>query len=127
MKQKTASQPRRILVVDDEYSIRLILQDALSLEGYDARTAANGREALSLLECWKPDAIVLDLIMPEMDGPAFREAQRELDGRADIPVIVLSGAHDIDSRARALEAAAVLLKPFNLDDLFAAVTKVLTN
>ena len=112
-------------MVDDEYNIRLILQDALSLEGYDARTAANGREALRLLERWQPDAIVLDLIMPEMDGQSFREAQRRLDGKADIPVIVLSGAHDAGSQAKALEAAAVLFKPFDLDDLFAAVTKVL--
>ena len=71
---------RRVLVVDDDLSIQGFLAEALADEGYGVRTAANGREALAILREWRPDLILLDLMMPEMDGWEFRGEQRALPG-----------------------------------------------
>ena len=78
----------RILVVDDDALIRETLATALGDEGYAVRVAPDGRAALSALGTWRPDVIVLDLMMPIMDGVAFRAAQRSVAETAQIPVIV---------------------------------------
>jgi CheY-like chemotaxis protein len=74
----------RVLVVDDDELIRDTLATALADEGYAVRVAADGRAALDSLHEWRPDLIVLDLMMPEMDGYAFRAAQRAEANAADI-------------------------------------------
>ena len=124
------TQPtRRILVVDDDPGIRGFLTGALEDEGYDVRTVTNGREALAVLERleeWAPDAILLDLYMPEVDGWTFRAAQLALPGpAAHIPVIVLSASRNLGGRKAELDAAAVMDKPFELDALFARLTETL--
>jgi DNA-binding response OmpR family regulator len=111
----------RVLVVDDDELIRDTLATALSDEGYAVRVAPDGRAALSTLGEWQPDLIVLDLMMPVMDGQAFRKAQRSAAVTADIPVIVLSAAHNVHARAADLDAAAVFPKPFDLAKLLDAV------
>lgn len=118
-------QIHRVLVVDDEPSIQLALRELLDFEGYDVRAASDGREALHILADWRPEAILLDLMMPVMDGSAFRAALRER-GRdlAAIPIIVLSGARDTATQAEALGAIAHITKPFNLDDVLAALAAV---
>jgi DNA-binding response OmpR family regulator len=113
----------RVLVVDDDALIRDTLATALSDEGYSVRVAADGRAALDTLDEWRPDLIVLDLMMPVMDGQAFRAAQRDLDDAADIPVIVLSAAHNVQSRASTMGAAAIFPKPFDLGSLLEAVAR----
>jgi DNA-binding response OmpR family regulator len=111
----------RVLVVDDDELIRDTLATALTDEGYAVRVAGDGRAALNTLGEWRPDLIVLDLMMPVMDGRAFRAAQRSAALTADIPVIVLSAAHNVHARAAELEAAAVFPKPFDLAALLEAV------
>lgn len=111
----------RVLVVDDDALIRDTLATALSDEGYAVRVAPDGQIALETLYEWLPDLIVLDMMMPVMDGPAFRAAQRGLEPAANIPVIVLSAAHNIHARAAGLGATAVLPKPFDLGILLATV------
>jgi DNA-binding response OmpR family regulator len=113
----------RVLVVDDDALIRDTLAIALSDEGYAVRVAPDGRVALETLHEWLPDLIVLDLMMPVMDGPAFRSAQKGLERAAHIPVIVLSAAHNIQARVAGLGAAAVLAKPFDLGILLATVER----
>ena len=113
----------RVLVVDDDALIRETLATALSDEGYSVRVAADGQAALETLDEWLPDLIVLDLMMPVMDGHAFRDAQRALGNAADIPVIVLSAAHNIQARASNLDAAAVFPKPFDLSTLLDAIER----
>jgi DNA-binding response OmpR family regulator len=115
----------RVLVVDDDDLIRDTLATALSDEGYSVRVAGDGRAALDTLGAWRPDLIVLDLMMPIMDGQAFRVAQRSAPVTADIPVIVLSAAHNVHARAAGLGAAAVFAKPFDLIALLDAVESVL--
>jgi CheY-like chemotaxis protein len=115
----------RVLVVDDDELIRDTLATALSDEGYSVRVAGDGRAALDTLGAWRPDLIVLDLMMPIMDGQAFRAAQRSAPVTADIPVIVLSAAHNVHARAADLGAAAVFPKPFDLMALLDAVENAL--
>ena len=114
-------ESRRVLVVDDDATIRGFVSEALADEGYEIRTASNGRRALDVLREWKPNLIVLDLMMPEMDGWTFRAEQRKLPDAADVPVVVLSAVRDLRAQAATLEAASVLGKPFELDELLRTV------
>ena len=121
----TIDRNGRILVVDDDAVIRDTLATALGDEGYAVRVAPDGRAALSSIGNWRPDLIVLDLMMPVMNGVEFRAAQRSAADTAQIPVIVLSAAHEVQSRAASLEPAAVFTKPFDLGDLLDAIASVL--
>jgi CheY-like chemotaxis protein len=114
---------RRILVVDDEPQLRATIREALHLEGYDVVEAGNGAEALTLLASARPDAIVLDLWMPVMDGWEFRRAQ--LAAYPRIPVVVLSALDLSNERLDELGADALIGKPFDLEVLFGAVADVL--
>ena len=112
----------RVLLIVDEDTIGQVLADVLALEGYEVRRARNGREALAILGGWLPRVILLDLMMPVMDGWAFRAAQRQLVGdAARVPVIVLSGAREARVRAAELGAVEALSKPFDLSQLVAVV------
>jgi two-component system response regulator MprA len=111
---------KRILVTEDDREIRLALTDMLELSGYEVRTAPNGRAALAMLDTWLPDAIVLDLLMPEMDGSSFLAALHAR-GQEGIPVLLLSALRDLASRATALPVTAIVAKPFDMDDLLNAL------
>jgi DNA-binding response OmpR family regulator len=115
----------RILIVDDDPSIRELLTVALADEGYATRGAADGRAALATLDNWLADLVILDLMMPDLDGRGFRAAQRGRPALAAVPVIVLSAAHDAHEQAITLEAAAVVPKPFDLDALLEVVARLL--
>ena len=109
----------RILLVEDDLAIRDALAEVLEALGYSVRCAGNGAEALEILAAAAeelPTLIVLDLMMPVMDGFAFREAARRVPRLADIPVMVVS-ASDVTSvpRLAELDAAAFLAKPFELE------------
>jgi two-component system, OmpR family, response regulator MprA len=114
---------RRVLVVDDEPQVRATVCEALALEGYDVTEASNGAEALSLLASAAPEAILLDLWMPVMDGWAFRRAQ--LLTHPHVPVIVLSAQSLSGDRLSELHPDALLGKPFDLQALYDAVESVL--
>ena len=114
---------RRVLVVEDEPLVRETIREALAYEGYDVREAANGQEALEALGAARPDAIVLDLWMPVMDGWQFRSAQ--LARHPGIPLIVLSALDVSNGRLAELRADALVAKPFELDALYQAVSQVI--
>ena len=109
----------RVLVVDDDPAIRDILMTALGAEGHQVRTAADGLDALGVLRGWRPDVILLDLMMPVMDGWTFRAEQLGRAEAADIPVVVL---YEAARRAAALDAVSYLSKPFDLDRLLETVS-----
>ena len=114
------STPSRVLVVEDDEDVRDLLKTLLGVLGHEVREATNGEEALTILrEGWRPDLIVLDLMMPVMNGWAFRSEQRRIEGAGDIPVIVLSARRNDGD----IEAAEVLPKPFDLDVFLGAVSK----
>jgi CheY-like chemotaxis protein len=110
----------RVLVVDDDAGNRGLLADVLADDGHEVAQAADGAAALALLPDWQPDVILLDLLMPEMDGWDFLAAYQH---RA--PVILLTAAAvgpEGTIFGRPLPpVAGVLVKPFPLNDLFAAV------
>ena len=119
---------KRVLVVDDEASIRELVAAWLEDEGFAVATASNGAEAIRALRDARPDAIVLDLMMPVMDGWAFAKACHELTAPAGIPILVVSAAYGLSQAADQLRnfgVRACLAKPFNLDVLTATVRTLL--
>jgi two-component system, OmpR family, response regulator len=110
-----ATALRRVLVVDDDEAIRDLLDLALTEEGYTVRQAADGREALSMARSWRPDLIVLDVRMAELDGWGFLREHRR-GGISGAEILVLTAGTDAERRAEDF-GVPVLLKPFDLDDL----------
>jgi CheY-like chemotaxis protein len=114
---------KRVLIVDDDPDIREIVMLTLSDEGYEVVTAPHGAAALDRAAELPPDAILLDMRMPVMDGWAFAAAYRRTpDPHA--PVVVMTAAADAAAWAAQVGAAAVLPKPFQLDALCAAVERI---
>jgi CheY-like chemotaxis protein len=93
----------------------------LEESGYDARTAVNGQEALQILRSWRPDLVILDMMMPVLDGRGFRAAQMAHDDWRRIPVIVLSATRAFLTHEETVGARAVIAKPFDLDTLLGLV------
>jgi two-component system, OmpR family, response regulator MprA len=115
----------RILVVDDEPSVRDALDRALRMDGYRVELAADGREALDALAHQPPDAIVLDVLMPEPDG---LEVCRRLRAAGDrTPVLMLTARDAVPDRVKGLDAGAddYLVKPFALEELGARLRALL--
>jgi two-component system, OmpR family, response regulator MprA len=115
----------RILVVDDEPAVLDAVDRALRLEGYDTELAADGQEALDALAAGAPDALVLDLLMPRVDG---LEVCRRLRAAGDrTPVLVLTARDAVSDRVRGLDAGAddYLVKPFALEELMARLRALL--
>ncbi len=108
----------RILVVEDEDDLRHSISDILEIEGYHTMGACNGREALECLhEQERPELILLDLLMPEMDGWTFRERQRACADFATIPLVVFTGVTLSDDDRDTLAPVEILEKPVLMDDL----------
>ena len=109
-----------ILIVEDDADLREMMAQLLTLEGYRANTVANGREALEYLSQGdKPDVILLDLMMPVMDGWEFRRQQQADAQISKVPVIVLSALDQ--NRASDVNADAFLKKPLDFDRLLELV------
>jgi CheY-like chemotaxis protein len=112
-----------VLVVDDDPAIRGLVGDALRGEGYAVDLAAHGREALEAMRARRPSTVVLDLMMPVMDGFSFMEAchlEQLCDG---VPIVVISAVHDALERINDVPVHALLAKPFDLDDLVRTVAQ----
>jgi len=119
-------EPRaqRILLVDDDPRLLVVLAEQLRDDGYDVATARDGQEALRRLEAGWPDLILLDLMMPRVDGLALA---RQIKAEADLPIIVLSAIDTADSKARLLDEVAedYVAKPYHYPELRARVQRVL--
>ncbi len=118
-------QRPRILVAEDDEDIRQDLITLLETQGLEAVGARNGAEALALLEKAPFSVVLLDLMMPVMDGWAFRQAQRSRPELAAVPVVILSGAADARQAAAALGVAHCLVKPVGFDALMAVIASFL--
>ena len=111
----------RVLVVDDDLPTRLVLEAVLRDDGYDVLSAADGEEGLQLVKVWRPHLILVDLVMPRSNGFAFAEAYRRLPN-AQAPLVVMSGvARDTARITAATGAAAVLVKPIDVERLLEVV------
>jgi CheY-like chemotaxis protein len=114
----------RILVVDDDESIRLIVRMFLSDEGYEVYDAPNGKSALEAVDEFQPSLILLDLRMPVMDGWEFTRRYRESPG-PHAPLVAFVAALNPEKECAGLDMAGILTKPFDLEDLLRAVRSAL--
>ena len=115
---------KRILVVDDEQEITLVLRSGLTKHGFDVRVAGEGQAALELFQAWTPDLVISDLSMPNMNGLKLCRRLREI---SDVPIIILSVKGDEATKVEALDAGAddYLTKPFGMGELLARVRATL--
>jgi DNA-binding response OmpR family regulator len=118
-----ATDKGEVMVVEDDFAIRETLRELLEDEGFRVSWASNGREALAQLKERAPRLILLDLMMPVMDGWEFRTAQQRDPDIARIPVVVISADHGLEQKVSGLSVAGWLAKPFELDALLAAVKR----
>lgn len=110
----------RILVVDDEPQLIRVLRTGLKSRGYDIRAAADGLAGLELFTDWRPDLVITDLAMPNVDGLEFCRRLREI---SQVPIIVLSAKGEEKTKVEALDIGAddFVTKPFGIDELLARV------
>jgi two-component system, OmpR family, KDP operon response regulator KdpE len=115
---------KRVLVVDDEQHITMVMRSGLTKHGFDVRVAAEGESALELFELWTPDLVITDLSMPNMDG---LEVCRRLRAMSSVPIIVLSVKGDEAVKIEALDAGAddYVTKPFAMGEFMARVRAAL--
>jgi CheY-like chemotaxis protein len=111
--------PRHIMIVEDDAEIRETLVDVMEDAGISTTAAINGRDALDKLRnaVTLPCLILLDLMMPVMDGRAFRQAQLTVPELCKIPVVLISAYQDLDRQAQELSVAGFLRKPLKLTDI----------
>ncbi|MFS8797734.1 response regulator transcription factor [Synechococcus sp. R70.1] len=119
--------PKRLLVVDDDPNLVLLVKDYLEFRGYEVVAASNGLEALEVMRRLTPDLIICDVMMPEMDGYTFVQTLRSDRATDWIPVIFLSARGQTADRVRGLNAGAdaYLVKPFEPEELVAQVEATL--
>jgi two-component system KDP operon response regulator KdpE len=117
-------RPQRILLIDDDANLLVVLAEQLHDDGYEVATARDGQEALRRLDSGWPDLILLDLMMPRVDGLAVAH---EIKAAADLPIIVLSAIDTADSKAHLLDEVAedYVTKPYNYPELRARIQRVL--
>ena len=122
--QSESNAVQKILVADDEASIRRILETRLKMVGYDVVVAEDGEEAVEIFNKTNPDLVVLDVMMPKMDGYGVT---REIRRTSDVPIIILTALGDVSERITGLELGAddYVIKPFSPKELEARVKAVL--
>lgn len=123
MKENTVKDNKRLLLIDDDPNLILLVKDYLEFRGYEVVTAENGREALSVLDLEIPDMIICDVMMPEMDGYALVEHVRQDPRTSWVPVLFLSAKGQSQDRVRGLNTGAdvYMVKPFEPEELVAQV------
>lgn len=117
------NKPYTILAVDDESDVLLIVKTALQAEGYNVVTAPDGPDALKTAHDEKPDLILLDVMMPDMDGFEVLDKLRDDDVTCQIPVIMLTGLTERERKRSAIERGTkyYITKPFDFQDLISKV------
>ena len=123
MKEPSTKEHKRLLLIDDEPDLILLVKDYLEFRGYEVITAENGREALEVLEQEIPDMIICDVMMPEMDGYAFVNQVRQEERTSWIPILFLSAKGQSGDKIKGLNIGAdvYMVKPFEPEELVAQV------
>ena len=117
----------RILVVEDDPDLRRILNLQLASQGYEVSEAANGAEGFQAIQAEKPDCIILDLMMPVMDGFGFLKRARSIMDTMDVPILILTASEDEKNRVRGFQyqADAYMSKPYDLEKLIKVVENIM--
>jgi DNA-binding NarL/FixJ family response regulator len=123
MKDTRIRDTKRLLLIDDDPNLILLVKDYLEFRGYEVVTAENGREALEVLDLEMPDLIICDVMMPEMDGYTFVKHVREEPRTSWIPVLFLSAKGQSQDKVKGLNTGAdvYMVKPFEPEELVAQV------
>lgn len=123
MKETSVKEHKRLLLIDDDPNLILLVKDYLEFRGYEVITAENGREALEVLEQEIPDMIICDVMMPEMDGYAFVNQVRQDERTSWIPILFLSAKGQSGDKIKGLNIGAdvYMVKPFEPEELVAQV------
>lgn len=123
MKESNVGDQKRLLLIDDDPNLILLVKDYLEFRGYEVITAENGREALDILEKEVPDMIICDVMMPEMDGYSLVKHVRDDPKTSWIPVLFLSAKGQSQDRVKGLNTGAdvYMVKPFEPEELVAQV------
>ena len=118
---------KQILIIDDQHDNVFILQDRLDLEGFDVLSAYDGPAGIEIAEENKPDLIILDIMMPKMDGFEVCEILTNRDSTKDIPIILLTALNNAEDTAKGFAAGAFdfIKKPFNRIELLSRVKSAL--
>ena len=119
----------KVLVVDDEASVRHLLQVMLATEGYEPLLAANGAEGLQLAHEHLPDLVILDWMMPVLDGLATLQALRNDPATTHLPVVMLTARQGDNAMAQAMLHGAdfYITKPFDAEEMLAVVRRFVSN
>ncbi len=116
---------KKILIVDDQLGIRLLLTEVFKKEGYETNQASNGVEALALLEEYKPDLVLLDMKIPGMDGLEILRRIRRIDTTLKVIMMTAYGELDMIQEAMDLGALKHFTKPFDIDEIRMEVRGIL--
>ena len=116
-----------ILVIEDDPSVRTLLSKSLGARGYDITVAKDGIEGLTVIEGMRPDLLIVDIMMPRLDGMTFVKAVKGNDATGPIPVIFLTAKNDPKSMIDGINVGAkfYVTKPFQIDDLVSKIEKAL--
>ena len=116
----------RILVVEDDPDLRRILKLQLASQGYEITEAENGAEGFQAIQAELPDCVILDLMMPVMDGFGFLKRVRSIMSTKDVPILILTASEDERNRVRGFQyqADAYMSKPYDLEKLTESVEKL---
>lgn len=119
--------PKKVLVVDDQYGIRLLLKEVFAKDNINIYQASNGKQALEVIQHEKPDLILLDMKMPGMDGIELLRRLKRLNTRAKVIMMTAYGELDMVEEASELGASAHFTKPFDIEELRSEVMKQLVS
>ncbi|MBO8165340.1 MAG: response regulator [Brevibacillus sp.] len=118
-------QQKKILVVDDQYGIRILLYEVLGKEGYATFQAANGKQALEIVQKESPHLVILDMKIPGMDGIEILKHIKSIDKNIKVIMMTAYGELDMIKEATQLGALTHFTKPFDIDELRHAVNQQL--
>ncbi|TLS36695.1 response regulator [Pseudalkalibacillus caeni] len=116
---------KKILIVDDQYGIRILLNEIFQKEGYETYQAANGVQALSIVKSEDPQLVILDMKIPGMDGLEILKRIKEMETKAQVIIMTAYGELDMIHEAIELGAVTHFAKPFDIDEIREAVRKEL--
>ena len=119
--------PRKILIVDDDKGIVEVVKIALTKKGYEVFTASDGNEGLEMVKANSPDLILLDVVMPEMNGYEFLRALKALEGKALTPVVMVTAKEEMEELFKFEGVKEYIVKPTDPSELIQKIERCLVS